>query len=65
MAKKHLLLGTFYAFYNNTPSSCDLHPKLSRDGNFLVVDSAHDDRHHMIVFRINWDLIREKISVYE
>lgn len=65
ISKKYLLLGTFYAFYNNTPSSCDLHPKLSRDGNFLVVDSAYDDRHHMMVFRINWDLIREKISRYE
>lgn len=65
ISKKHLLLATFYAYYENSPSSCDLHPKLSRDGNYLVVDSAYDDKHHMMVFRINWSLIKEKICGYE
>lgn len=60
--KKHLLLGTFYANYDKSPSSCDLHPKLSRDGEYIVVDSAHDSKHHMIVFKLNWEKIRRKIS---
>ena len=60
--KKHLLLGSFYANYYKSPSSCDLHPKLSKDGQYLVVDSAHDNKHHMIVFKLKWEEIREKIS---
>lgn len=61
ITKKYLLLGTFYANYDKTPSSCDLHPKLSRDGQYLVVDSAHDERHHMIILKLNWDLIIPKL----
>lgn len=45
-------LGEFYAYYKGNPASCDLHPKLSRDGCFVVVDSAHDNRHHMLVLKI-------------
>lgn len=60
--KKYLLLGTFYANYDGTPASCDLHPKLSRDGNYIVVDSAHDEKHHMMVYRLNWMMIKSKIS---
>lgn len=60
--RKYLLLGSFYAYYDKTPSSCDLHPKLSKDGRYLVVDSAHDNKHHMFVFKLKWEEIREKIS---
>lgn len=45
-------LGEFYAYYKGNPASCDLHPKLSRDGCLVVVDSAHDNRHHMLVLKI-------------
>ena len=60
--KKYLLLGTFYAYYDGTPSSCDLHPKISRNGEYIVIDSAHDNKHHMIVYKLNWELITSKIS---
>lgn len=50
--EKVIKLGTFYAYYTGNPASCDLHPKLSNDGRYIVVDSAHDDRHHMIVLKI-------------
>lgn len=53
------VLAEFFAFYKKKPSSCDLHPKLSRNNNYVVVDSAHDEKHHMIVFKINWELIKK------
>lgn len=45
-------LGNFNAYYRGNPASCDLHPKVSKDGLYVVVDSAHDERHHMIVLRL-------------
>lgn len=48
-----------------TPASCDLHPKLSRDGMTVVVDSAHDQKHHMLVLDLDWNLIKKQISQYE
>ncbi|WP_321438134.1 hypothetical protein [uncultured Bacteroides sp.] len=62
VTRKHLLLGTFYAYYDHNPASCDLHPKLSRDGQFVVVDSAHDSKHHMLVFQLDWGSIKNIIS---
>ena len=50
--KKVKRLGTFYANYTGNPASCDLHPKISKDGRIIVVDSAHDNKHHIIVLRI-------------
>ena len=54
------ILAEFFAYYNKKKGSCDLHPKLCRDNQYIVVDSAHDEKHHMIMFRIDWDLIKEK-----
>lgn len=62
VTKKSLLLGKFYAYYYRQPSSCDLHPKLSRDNEYLVVDSAFDEKHHMLVFKLNWQKVKDKIS---
>ena len=54
-AKKNkvYVLGKFYAYYRGNPASCDLHPKVSRDGHYIVVDTAHDSKHHMIVLKLN------------
>ena len=57
--KKVLELGKLYAGLNKKPGSCDLHPKLCRNNNLLVVDSAYNGQHHMLLFRINWDLINK------
>ena len=62
---KYLLLGAFNAYYDKNPASCDLHPKLSRDGMTVVVDSAHDQKHHMLVLDLDWNLIKKQISQYE
>lgn len=50
--KKIKKLGTFNTYYTGNPASCDLHPKVSRDGKYVVVDTAHDAKHHMIVLKL-------------
>ena len=41
---------------------CDLHPKLSQDNDYLAVDAAYHHKHHMILFKINWDRIKTEIG---
>lgn len=48
-------LARFFAFYDKKPASCDLHPKLSRSGRYIAVDTAYDEKHHLILFKINWE----------
>lgn len=59
---KALVLAKFYAYYANTPITCDLHPKLCNNNKYVAVDSAHDDKHHLMLFEIQWELIKEKIG---
>lgn len=54
LTKKYLLLGRIYAGLFNKPGSCDLHPKLCCNNDFIAVDSAYDGEHHMILFKLNW-----------
>jgi len=41
---------------------CDLHPKLSKDNLNVVFDTTSSGKHSMMLFGINWDLIKMKIS---
>lgn len=50
-------LGSVYSSLNDTPWRCDLHPRVSRDGKFLSIDSSHQDYRSMLVFKINWQTI--------
>ena len=43
-------------------ASCDLHPKLSRDNQYVVFDTTSSAKHSMMMFRLNWDLIRGEIG---
>lgn len=52
------VLANFLAFYNKKPGSCDLHPKLCGNNDYVVVDSAHDEKHHMLLFKVNWKEIQ-------
>lgn len=62
--EKHaaLIIGKLYARLNGKPGSCDLHPKLCSDNNFLMIDTAYNGKHHLKLFRLNWDLINEYFS---
>ena len=42
-------------------SSCDLHPKLSRDNQFVVFDTTSSSKHSMMLFKLNWELITKEI----
>lgn len=55
---KYYNIGSFYAFYHGNPASCDLHPKLCANNDYIMVDSAYNKRHHLILFKINWELIK-------
>lgn len=61
-SKKGIIVGKFYAGLNKNPASCDLHPKLCRNNNYLVIDTAYTGKHRMIVFKIDWNKIKNKIS---
>ena len=43
-------------------AACDLHPKLSRDNQYIVFDTTSFAKHSMIMFNINWSLIKERIG---
>ena len=58
--RKATILARFFAFYNGNPASCDLHPKLCNNNNFVVVDTAYNNKHHMIVFKIDWQQISSR-----
>lgn len=59
---KGLIVGKLKAPLSGNPASCDLHPKLSFDGKYVVVDTAYTGKHHMILFELKWDAIKGKIS---
>ncbi len=58
---KSIILGRIFAGLYQQNGSCDLHPKLCKNNNYLVVDSAFDGTHHMILFNLNWSLITNKL----
>lgn len=60
--KKGIVIAQLFANYHKTPASCDLHPKLCRNNQYLVVDTAYDDKHHMIMFELDWNKIKKQIS---
>ena len=62
VTKKGLLLAEIYAYYNGNPASCDLHPKLCRDNEYVAVDTAYDDKHHMMIFKLDWVRIKSTLA---
>lgn len=60
--KKGIVIGRIFAALMGNPASCDLHPKLCRNNDFVVVDSAYDEKHHMMKFYFDWGKIKRKIS---
>ena len=41
---------------------CDLHPKLSHDDQYFVFDTTSSSKHSMILFKLNWNAIRDRIG---
>ena len=62
VTQKGVVIAKIYAALHLKPGSCDLHPKLCKDNTIVVVDTAFDGKHHMIKFKLNWELIKKQIS---
>ena len=62
ITRKALIIAKLFAFYHGTPASCDLHPKLCKNNQYVMVDSAYNEYHHLMLFRLNWDKIKKQIS---
>ena len=61
-SKKCLLLASFYEPFVGNPARCDLHPKLCKNNKFVVVDSTYSGKHKILVFELEWDLIKKEID---
>ncbi len=46
-------IAKFYSIYNDTIYRCDLHPRLSLDEQFIVIDSAYQKKRKQIILKIN------------
>lgn len=62
VTNKGIILGKFAAPLSGNPASCDLHPKLSYQSKYLAVDTAYTGKHCMVLYEINWQEIKKKIS---
>lgn len=59
---KACVIAKLYAALWGTPASCDLHPKLCGNNEFVVVDTAYTGHHRMICFKIHWDQVKRRIG---
>lgn len=59
---KVVIVCSLYAALDKKPGSCDLHPKLCKNNDYVAIDSAHDGQHHLILLKINWDKVKQKIG---
>lgn len=59
---KGLVVAKLKAPLSGNPASCDLHPKLSFGGKYVVVDTAYTGKHRMVVFELKWEQIKKTIS---
>lgn len=49
--KRHVksLIGRFFSWYNDSGHRCDLHPRISLDNRYIVIDSAHASNRQIVV----------------
>ena len=50
-------VGKFHSINNNTGYRCDLHPRLSRDDKYAIIDSSHWGCRQIVVLELNWEVI--------
>lgn len=59
--KKSLILAKMLENSRHGNVACDLHPKLSRDNQYVVFDTTSSGKHSMVLFQINWNLLKNII----
>lgn len=58
MKRKRLhKLGKFYSPFNACGHRCDLHPRLSNDNRYAIIDTVHTGKRQCMVFEIEWKKI--------
>lgn len=62
ITKKGMIIAKMPENKLNDNVECDLHPKLSKDNSYVVFDTTSSGKHSMILFKINWDLIKKSLS---
>lgn len=55
-------IAKLYAYYKGNPTSCGLHPKLCKNNDYLTVDTTFDERHFLLVFKLDWESTKNRIS---
>lgn len=51
-------VGKFYSPFNECAYRSDLHPRFDNTENFVVVDSAHSEKHGLVIIKIDWQHIK-------
>lgn len=62
LSQKTLCIGKFYAGLFKQFGSCDLHPKLCANNDYIAIDTAFDGLHHMILYKLDWNKIKNKLK---
>src|SRR5690606_25958378 len=52
-------IGDFYTSDLKKENRCDLHPRWDRTGNFVCIDSVHENKRQMYIVDVS-DLVSEK-----
>ena len=60
--KKGIIIAKMPENSKSGNAACDLHPKLSRDNQFVAFDTTSSGKHSLVLFRINWKEIKKAIS---
>ncbi len=59
---KACVLAKLYAPLWGNPASCDLHPKLCKNNDYVAVDTAYTGKHRMICFKIDWQKVKAALN---
>ena len=59
---KCVKIAAFYEPLVGNPARCDLHPKLCKNNDFVVIDTTNTGKHQMMVLQLNWDAIKKELE---
>lgn len=61
-AKRVFELGRFFSPFNSCGYRSDLHPRLSHDEKYVIIDSAHSGKHQIAVYQIDWNGLKAEVT---
>ena len=60
--KNTIELASFYSPFNSCSYRSDLHPRFDMDEKNVIVDTAHNGHHSVLVLKVDWDNIKKEIG---